>query len=47
MKDTLFHLPNEELEDLETGFASFFYVHTNTAICFCIYGSLQALNCDI
>ena len=45
MKDQLFHLPNEGLEGLKN-FLLFFYVHTNMAFCFYIYGSLQVVSCD-
>ena len=45
MKDTLFHLPNEGLEGLES-FLLVFYVDINTALCFYIYDSLQVLSCD-
>ena len=47
MKDTLFHLPTEGLEDLESFLLFFsFYVHRNMALCFYTCGSLQVLSCD-
>ena len=45
MKDTLFHVPNEELEGLES-FVLVFYGHINTVFCFYIYGSLQVVSCN-
>ena len=45
MKDILFHLPNEGLEDLES-FALFFLCTYKQPVCFYIYGLLQVVSCD-
>ena len=45
MKDILFHLPNEGLEDLES-FALFFLCTYKQTCLFLQYGLLQVVSCD-